>query len=54
MRELTDKGHDVTVISPFKEKTPPKNGTYTDITLSGLDKYMESKKNLCLILFQPS
>lgn len=46
MRGLADKGHDVTVISPFSEKTPPKNGTYTDVTLFGLDKYMESKRNI--------
>ncbi|XP_044259849.1 UDP-glycosyltransferase UGT5-like [Tribolium madens] len=35
-RELAERGHDVTVISPFSEKDVPKNGTYRDIVLDGL------------------
>lgn len=34
MRGLAEKGHDITMISPFGEKTKPKNGTYRDIILS--------------------
>lgn len=34
MRGLAEKGHDVTVINPFGEKDPPKNGTYRDILLT--------------------
>lgn len=34
MRGLAEKGHDVTVINPFGEKNPPKNGSYTDILLT--------------------
>ncbi|RZC42904.1 UDPGT and/or Glyco tran 28 C domain containing protein, partial [Asbolus verrucosus] len=39
MRGLAEKGHDVTMISPFKEKNPPpKNGTYRDIVLTNIVK----------------
>lgn len=37
MRALAEKGHEVTVISPFGEKDPPKNGTYLDILLTQED-----------------
>lgn len=32
MKALAEKGHDVTVISPFKEKNPPKS--YREIVLT--------------------
>ncbi|XP_044265327.1 UDP-glycosyltransferase UGT5-like [Tribolium madens] len=39
MRALAEKGHDVTVISCFGEKNPPKNGTYRDIVVTeGLEE----------------
>ncbi|XP_967762.1 UDP-glycosyltransferase UGT5 [Tribolium castaneum] len=46
MRALAERGHDVTVISCFGEKNPPKNGTYRDIVVTGameeLEKQMSS------------
>ncbi|CAH1381348.1 unnamed protein product [Tenebrio molitor] len=35
MKGLAEKGHDVTMISPFVDKIPPKNGSYTNIVLTG-------------------
>lgn len=35
-RTLVEAGHDVTMVSPFEEKNPPKNGTWTNIVLTGL------------------
>lgn len=35
---LAEAGHDVTMVSPFEEKNPPKNGTYRDVVLTGLDE----------------
>ncbi|XP_044259861.1 UDP-glycosyltransferase UGT5-like [Tribolium madens] len=43
MRALAEKGHDVTVISPFGEKNPPKNGSYRDIVLTGLVEEHDEK-----------
>ncbi|XP_972644.2 UDP-glycosyltransferase UGT5-like [Tribolium castaneum] len=43
-RELAERGHDVTVISPFGEKDPPKNGTYRDIVLDGIFEGDEKHK----------
>lgn len=45
MRALAEKGHDVTVISPFGEKTFPKNGSYRDIVLTGLAEEHDGKYN---------
>ncbi|RZC41856.1 UDPGT and/or Glyco tran 28 C domain containing protein [Asbolus verrucosus] len=45
MRELAEKGHDVTVISAFGEKNPPKGGSYTDILLTGIPEEMEKRRN---------
>ena len=45
MRGLAEKGHDVTFISPFPEKNPPKNGTYTDVLLTGFWEMAESNKS---------
>jgi hypothetical protein len=36
LRELAERGHDVTMISCFSEKEPPKNGIYRDVVVSGL------------------
>lgn len=33
MKALAEKGHDVTIITPYREKNPPKN--YREIFLSG-------------------
>ncbi|XP_063921359.1 UDP-glycosyltransferase UGT5-like isoform X1 [Zophobas morio] len=35
MKGLAEHGHDVTVISPFVEKNPPKMGSYRQIELTG-------------------
>ncbi|KAJ8918829.1 hypothetical protein NQ315_011115 [Exocentrus adspersus] len=34
-RGLAEAGHDVTMVSPFEEKKPPKNGKYRDVVLTG-------------------
>lgn len=33
MKALAEKGHDVTIITPFREKDPPKN--YKEVFLEG-------------------
>ncbi|XP_018579880.1 UDP-glucuronosyltransferase 2B10 [Anoplophora glabripennis] len=43
MKGLAEAGHDVTIISPFKEKNPPKGGKWTEIIL---DDLMEPLKKL--------
>lgn len=43
MRALAEKGHDVTVINPYGEKQPPKNGKYRDVLLTGFKEMAESK-----------
>lgn len=43
MKELAERGHDVTIITPFTEKEKPKNGSYTEIELFELMKEMKSK-----------
>ncbi|XP_044271140.1 UDP-glycosyltransferase UGT5-like isoform X1 [Tribolium madens] len=43
MRGLAEKGHDVTVISPFGETTPCKNGSYKDIILTDFIKVNDKK-----------
>ncbi|KAJ8954689.1 hypothetical protein NQ318_011381 [Aromia moschata] len=35
-RTLVEAGHDVTLVSPFEQKNPPKNGTWRDVVLPGL------------------
>ncbi|RZB40113.1 2-hydroxyacylsphingosine 1-beta-galactosyltransferase-like, partial [Asbolus verrucosus] len=42
-RALAEKGHDVTMISAFSEKVPPKNGTYRDITITGAFDEIQAK-----------
>lgn len=42
-KALAEKGHDVTVVSPFEEKNPPKNGTLRSIVLTGFKEDHESK-----------
>ncbi|XP_023027173.2 UDP-glycosyltransferase UGT5 [Leptinotarsa decemlineata] len=41
MRGLAEAGHDVTLISPFTEKDPPKNGSWREIILDGFVKNHE-------------
>ncbi|KAL3270165.1 hypothetical protein HHI36_009222 [Cryptolaemus montrouzieri] len=41
MKILAEKGHDVTIISPFSEKNPPKN--YKEVVLKGV--YEKAKAN---------
>lgn len=41
MKELAERGHDVTIITPFLEKNPPKY--YKEIYLEGLAEEAESK-----------
>ena len=44
MKALAEKGHDVTVISSFGEKEPPKTkGTYRDIVVTELLENMKGK-----------
>jgi hypothetical protein len=43
MKGLAEKGHDVTMISPFVDKIPPKNGSYTKIVLTGFAEEHERK-----------
>ncbi|XP_044262534.1 UDP-glycosyltransferase UGT5-like [Tribolium madens] len=44
MRALAEKGHDVTVINPFGEKNPPKNGKYKDILLTGFKEMADERR----------
>ncbi|KAI7815290.1 UDP-glycosyltransferase [Rhyzopertha dominica] len=46
MKALAEKGHDVTIITPYREKSPPKN--YKEVFLSGMVEYMEEtiKQNM--------
>lgn len=41
MKELAERGHDVTIITPYKEKNPPKS--YRQIYLEGMEEEGESK-----------
>jgi hypothetical protein len=45
LKALAEKGHDVTMISCFGEKDPPKNGTYRDVVISGLLEAMQDHVN---------
>lgn len=42
MKGLAESGHDVTFISPFREKNPPKN--YKEIHLDGLAEQSRESK----------
>lgn len=44
-RPLAEAGHDITFVSPFKTNDPPKNGSWTDIVLTGILEKRDSKKN---------
>ena len=46
MKGLAEKGHDVTVISPFPQEKPLSN--YHDVTVQGIDKIIEGKQNFLL------
>jgi hypothetical protein len=49
LKGLAEKGHDVTMVSPFAEKNPPKNGSYRDIVLSGFaEEHERSLKEMNL------
>ncbi|XP_023012472.2 UDP-glycosyltransferase UGT5 [Leptinotarsa decemlineata] len=41
-RGLVEAGHDVTIVSPFEDKNPPKDGKYTSVKLEGMKETMES------------
>ncbi|KAJ8954682.1 hypothetical protein NQ318_011374 [Aromia moschata] len=41
LKGLAEAGHDVTMISPFPNKEPPKNGTWRDIVLEDMMKEMQ-------------
>jgi hypothetical protein len=43
MRALAEKGHDVTIISPFSENNLPKGGSYREILLPEMLAQLESK-----------
>ncbi|RZC32757.1 UDPGT and/or Glyco tran 28 C domain containing protein, partial [Asbolus verrucosus] len=44
MKGLAEKGHDVTFISPYREKNPPKTGSYRDITLTRFVEESERRR----------
>ncbi|XP_044267734.1 UDP-glucosyltransferase 2-like isoform X2 [Tribolium madens] len=47
LRGLAEKGHDVTMISPFIENNPPKNGSYRDIVLTGfMENFQKLRKEI--------
>lgn len=48
MKGLAEKGHDVTVISPFPQDKPLKN--FQDVTLLGVDKVTDGKLNTTIQL----
>jgi hypothetical protein len=35
LKGLAEKGHDVTMVSPYDDENPPKNGWYRSIVLTG-------------------
>lgn len=41
LKGLAERGHDVTMISPYSEKNPPRNGSYRDIVLTGFVEMFE-------------
>lgn len=43
MKGLAEKGHDVTVISPFPQDKPLPN--FQDVTVLGIDKVIDGKLN---------
>lgn len=45
---LAEKGHDVTIITPYREKSPPKN--YREIYLDGAVAKMQGKKTRHVLL----
>ncbi|CAH1999058.1 unnamed protein product [Acanthoscelides obtectus] len=49
-RGLAEAGHDVTMVSPFEMKNPPKNGKFRDILLTGFIE--EHKNHTVMNLFQ--
>ncbi|CAH1999059.1 unnamed protein product [Acanthoscelides obtectus] len=48
-RGLAEAGHDVTMVSPFETKNPPKNGKVKDVVLTGL---IEEHNRTVIHLFQ--
>lgn len=46
MKGLAEAGHEVTIISPFREKNPPKN--YKEIYLDGLEEASRQGRPICL------
>nr|QIK00375.1 UDP-glycosyltransferase [Xylotrechus quadripes] len=45
-RTLAEAGHDITMVSSFVEKNPPKNGTYRDIQLTGFLESLEEDNKI--------
>jgi hypothetical protein len=45
MRALAEKGHDVTIISPFSENNLPKGGSYREILLPEMLAQLETRRN---------
>jgi hypothetical protein len=35
LKGLAEKGHDVTIVSPYDDEDPPRNGSYRSIVLTG-------------------
>lgn len=39
LKGLAEAGRNVTMISPFEEKDPPKEGSYRDVVLTGFSEF---------------
>ncbi|XP_018562683.1 uncharacterized protein LOC108904558 [Anoplophora glabripennis] len=46
MKGLAEEGHNVTMISPFEDKNPPKRGSYKDVVLTGFVEEFETLKHV--------
>lgn len=53
MKELADRGHEVSVINPYPRETPIKN--YRDVSVKGIEsifagkKMLKSYRGLCML-----
>ncbi|XP_074039733.1 UDP-glycosyltransferase UGT5 [Leptinotarsa decemlineata] len=47
-RGLVNAGHDVTIVSPYKDKNPTENGKYSSIVLKGLADIKDPLENIKL------
>lgn len=52
MKGLAERGHDVTIITPYTEKNLPKKGSYKQIELTEFEGLHDSKFSVKLFEFQ--